>query len=412
MSNDNWSKQKIEQLLSQVPKMNDVRSKEEIFNRLKEEQLKVQSSPKKQRYWAPPAVAVAALLTLTLLTVSFLNQPNRSNESAKLMDSENAEGKMDAQRDPNTIQNTVAEDQQRTYKGGEEDGTSLTSFASETFGTSVYPNEISDDVTVFRLGLAGDAANSVPVTFLIPKNQIEEDFGDIVPTSLELYQMYASRLDEEALGFSDYHPYKGSFATEGDSLIHLLPKDHGYDIGSGNLDVYKGSLKDTFSDYKQIMFKTVDGSPIVFDQEGEPSKPMDLNGIVNHYNYYLYHQTNGNAYLSPNFGLTFKSIEDALLQMKENQNDIFTSVIPEKVTFEVKSQNDITRVIFTEPLDLEQMDSTTAMNMIEGMLLTGASFGQQLQFENVKQANWNNFDFTNPLPIPLGANKMQLILNQ
>ena len=66
MSNNKWSEQEIEQLLSQAPKMNDVRSKEEVFNRLKQEQVIIKT-PRKQRKWAPPAVAVAAILTLTLL---------------------------------------------------------------------------------------------------------------------------------------------------------------------------------------------------------------------------------------------------------------------------------------------------------------------------------------------------------
>jgi len=46
------------------------------------------------------------------------------------------------------------------------------------------------------------------------------------------------------------------------------------------------------------------------------------------------------------------------------------------------------------------------MQMIEGMLLTAKSFNMQIQFENVKQTDWEGFDFTNPLPIPVGANEL------
>ena len=409
MSNDKWSEQKIEQLLSQVPKLNDTRSKEQILNRLKEENLlKGQTSTKKRRYWAPPAVAVAALITLTLLTASLLNQSNSSNEStanqamdmeaAKSMATEEIEITNDI--DETTSKKVAVEEEEE----GESATYNLTSLPSGSSGTAVYPNDISGEVSLFRVGLSGDAANSVPVTFLIPKIQIEEDFGDKNPTSLELYQMYAPRLDEEILGFSEYHPYKGSFSTEGNTLIHTLPKDHDYDMASGTITVFTQSLKETFQDYNQIIFRNEDGSPVVFDQVGEPSKPMNLND--GGYNYYLYSQSNGSVYLTPNFGRSFNSLPEALLQMKENDNDIYTSVIPQEITFEVKNEKGITNVIFDKPLDLEQMDSTTAMNMIEGLLLTGASFGQPLQFENVVQENWNNFDFTQPLPIPIGSNKM------
>jgi len=410
MSNDKWSEQKIEQLLSQVPKLNDTRSKEQILNRLKEEKsLKGQTSTKKRRYWAPPAVAVAALITLTLLTASFLNQSNSSNEStanqtmdmeaAKSMETEEIEITNDINEPPSM---KVAEDGEG--EAGESATFNLTSLSSGSYGTAVYSTDLSDDVTLFRVGLSGEAANSVPVTFLIHKTQIEEDFGDKNPTSLELYQMYAPRIDEEGLGFSEYHPYKGSFSTEGTTLIHTLPKDHYYDMASGNNTVFTQTLKETFQEYNQIVFRNEDGSPVVFDQVGEPSKPMNLND--GGYNYYLYSQSNGSVYLTPNFGESYKSLPEALLQMKENKNDIYTSVIPQGITFEVKNEKGITHVIFNKAVDLEQMDSTTAMNMIEGLLLTGASFGQPLQFENVVQENWNNFDFTQPLPIPIGSNKM------
>jgi len=410
MSNDKWSEQKIEQLLSQVPKLNDTRSKEQILNRLKEEKsLKGQTSTKKRRYWAPPAVAVAALITLTLLTASFLNQSNSSNEStanqtmdmeaAKSMETEEIEITNDINEPPSM---KVAEDGEG--EAGESATFNLTSLSSGSYGTAVYSTDLSDDVTLFRVGLSGEAANSVPVTFLIHKTQIEEDFGDKNPTSLELYQMYAPRIDEEGLGFSEYHPYKGSFSTEGTTLIHTLPKDHDYDMASGNNTVFTQTLKETFQEYNQIVFRNEDGSPVVFDQVGEPSKPMNLND--GGYNYYLYSQSNGSVYLTPNFGESYKSLPEALLQMKENKNDIYTSVIPQGITFEVKNEKGITHVIFNKAVDLEQMDSTTAMNMIEGLLLTGASFGQPLQFENVVQENWNNFDFTQPLPIPIGSNKI------
>ena len=43
--------------------------------------------------------------------------------------------------------------------------------------------------------------------------------------------------------------------------------------------------------------------------------------------------------------------------------------------------------------------------MIEGILLTAASFDKQIQFENVVQTEWNGFNFSEPLPIPVGPNR-------
>ena len=69
-------------------------------------------------------------------------------------------------------------------------------------------------VHYFTLGLAGDQASSVPITFTIPNSQIKEDFGFLEPTSYDLYKKYAERFDESALGFQEYHPYKGDIAAD------------------------------------------------------------------------------------------------------------------------------------------------------------------------------------------------------
>ncbi len=55
---------------------------------------------------------------------------------------------------------------------------SSTMMASETGGAhhfAVYSQDVIDS-TLFHLGLAGDQASSIPVTFIIPNSQIDEGF--------------------------------------------------------------------------------------------------------------------------------------------------------------------------------------------------------------------------------------------
>ena len=128
--------------------------------------------------------------------------------------------------------------------------------ASETEGTphfAVYAKDIIDS-TLFHLGLAGDQASSIPVTFIIPNSQIEKDFGFLKPTSYDLYKKYADRLDESALGFQEYHPYQGDIAADNHVIIHQLPKGHGYDIASASMEVYLNTLQDTFYGYQEVRF--------------------------------------------------------------------------------------------------------------------------------------------------------------
>ena len=67
-------------------------------------------------------------------------------------------------------------------------------------------------------------------------------------------------------------------------------------------------------------------------------------------------------------------------------------------------------VKFKNKLDLLSMTEKEANQLIEGILLTAASFGKQIQFENIVQTEWNGFNFTEPLPIPVGPNVMPFLV--
>ena len=207
---------------------------------------------------------------------------------------------------------------------------------------------------MFYLGLVSDAAASIPVTFLIPDSQIQEDFGDIEPNSLDLYLQYAGQIDEEALGFMTIIHIKVHFQLMGIVLVQTLPSGHGYDIGSGAMETHVSTLQDTFYGFKEIRFENEDGTPVEFDQIGEPSKPMKLMSGLNHYNYYLIEQELKNI-LSSNFSVSYDNLETALQEMKIKPNDIYSPVIPDNVNFEVIDQDAITVVKFENTLDLLSM---------------------------------------------------------
>ena len=289
---------------------------------------------------------------------------------------------------------------------------SSTVMAAETGGTphfAVYSKDVIDS-TLFHIGLASDHASSVPITFTIPNSQIKEDFGFLEPTSYDLYKMYAERLDESALGFQEYHPYKGDIAADNHVIIHKLPQGHGYDIASASLEVYLDSLQDTFYGYHEVQFENEDGTATIFSEVGQPNTPLVLKSGRNHFNYYMFEQQDGQQFLSSNFSQPQPSLNEALQQMKVKPNDVFQPVIPSAIDFEVKANDKLTTINFTQPLDLSAMEPEKAMQMVEGMLLTAANFGEQLEFGNVVQQEWNGFNFSQPLPVPVGSNPLPFIL--
>ncbi len=54
------------------------------------------------------------------------------------------------------------------------------------------------------------------------------------------------------------------------------------------------------------------------------------------------------------------------------------------------------------------MEPIRATQLIEAMMLTAASFNQQLLLDNVVQESWEGFDLKGYLPKPVGPNKQFL----
>jgi hypothetical protein len=405
MTHKNWNDNKIENLLGDMPDVSDNRPKSQILERLKQDQRLNLPRRKRSKRWMPALVAVAALLVIGLLIPSML----QGNDSAMKSDSA-AESTM--MRNKISDNSTAGEESAKlsTVEGKTEKAVLMSADeAGSTHHFAVYPEDVSGS-TLFHLGLAGDQASSIPVTFSISNSQIEEDFGTVNPTSYDLYTKYAARIDEQSLGFDDYHPYKGDLATDAQVIIHELPKDHGYDRASATMEVYFNTLQDTFFGFQEIRFQNDDGSTVMFSEEGRPSDPLVLKSGRNHFNFYLFVQDDGQQFLSSNFSQPQPSLGEALQQMKIKPNDIFQPVIPSAIDFEVVPNDELTTIKFSQPLNLNAMEPEKAMQMVEGMLLTAASFGEQLQFENVVQEEWDGFNFSQPLPIPVGSNLLPFIL--
>lgn len=430
MTHKKFDDDQLENLLNNAPKLSDHRSKEDVLKRLladprlqdnqhlqvatEESLVSVETFHEQRQETASVEgerttlatklrknskisifLSIASVFVLTILASAMLLNNNTAEDQA-IFDSENSSAVQADEAKNIDNANAVMETSVMA------DRTRMMSLR-----TSVYEEDITD-ATVFRIGLAGSAAESIPMTYVIPNKRVVADFGDENPTTLQLYEKYAPQIDEEAMGFSEYHPYNGELIEQGETLVHVLPEKNEYDGASANVSMYTGSLKDTFSDYKQVVLKNADSTAYKFSQVGEPSKPMQMTGSVNHYNYYLFTETNGAEYLSPDFHQTFETVTEAFTAMRHKNNDIYVPVIPEGVTYAVTEVEDGVVVTFDVPLDLTTLDAVHATQLVEAMMLTAASFDKKVLLENVVQDSWEGFDLTNYLPMPIGANKLYM----
>ncbi|QPA59876.1 hypothetical protein [Lysinibacillus sphaericus] len=426
MTHKPFDDEQLEHVLNNAPKLSDHRSKEDILNRLMadarlqdnihlqeamQEPIEDEPSQQEDPIIKKPAtkskvrnmqifMSVAAVFVLTILvgTVWKNNQGEQKDQASM----------------PETAQySTMQEDSAAKEAATQDEMLDSKSIVAEherilSLRTSVYEEDVKDAV-VFRIGLAGRDAESVPMTYVIPNERVATDFGGEKPSTLRMYEKYAPQIDEEAKGFTEYHPYKGELKEKDDKLIHVLPKENDYDVASATVNEYKGTMEDTFSDseYSEVEIQNEDGTPYEFSQEGEPNQAMSLTN-AKRYNYYLYQDTNGAEYLSPDFRQTFETVTEALTQMKNKNDDVYTSVVPENVTYTVTEQEEGVVVTFDIPLDLTSMEPIRATQLIEAMMLTAASFNQQLLLDNVVQESWEGFDLKGYLPKPVGPNKQFL----
>lgn len=419
MTHNPFDDDQLEHILNNAPKLSDRRSKEEILNRLladarlqdsvhlqaiqqpidneitSQEQDDAEQTIKKEgRKW-PTFISVAAVFALTVLIGSmFMN---------------NNDTKMDQANAPETSQYSTMQDD-RAAKSSMHDHIMESNIVAEhsrimSLRSSVYEDDLTDAVA-FHIGLANRDKESVPMTYIIPNERVTTDFGKKKPTTLQMYEKYAPQIDEEANGFTNYHPYKGELKEKGDQLVHVLPKQNDYDVAAKDSGEYVGTIQDTFSDseYKDIEIENLNGTESELSNEEEASNTMALTSS-NHFNYYLYKDENGVEYLSPDSRKTFSTVSEALVDMRAKQDNAYVPVIPENITYTVKEVAEGVIVTFDEPLDLTTMDVIRATQLIEAMMLTAASFDQQVRLDNVVQESWEGFDLKNFLPKPVGANK-------
>ena len=412
MHND-FDPDKIEDLLRNAPKIEDTRSKADVFARLKADgafdEIVSQSNnefvkPVNNVKRSLPFFKVAsfvALFAVVIIVSALVNNIgdsslNSTNDSREMKSSDKAErgDYTDIEEDSFGVQSEKSQTHNITMVG------------MGDYRTGLYADELVNDI-VFTIGLAGNAAESVPVSMKIPTSFLNENGLSSDASYLQIYELVAPLLDEEALGFSEYHPFVGRFEEQGNRLIHYLPNNHSYDLASATISNYIGALKDTFgAHYKEVLLRNENGEPIGFSEVGKMNEPIVLKEAENGMNFFVFEQDNGMLYLSPNFRTGYKTLTDAFATLKDEWNDVYKTAMIDEIEFELEDRETYTAVKFMKPLDVTLYEVNELMYMLEAIIATAASFGQQVKFENIMQEEWGGFQFTEVIPQLMGINEI------
>lgn len=392
MTNNQWDDDKLESLLHSMPKIEDNRSKELVLERLKLDQRLTKPRRMKPRKWMPIIVAAAALLLLSLLVPSMLKNNEGAIEDAETIS-------FDMKRAIDT-ENEATEESAETFNATEAKESAAMTF--ETVESHVVLADELYDTTAFQIGLMDSAyVFVVPLTFLIPESLIQSDFPKGNPTTVELYNKYAAEFPEEELGFDDSHPYKGRLYEENGILHHQIPDEHNYDMSESTVYNYYSSMRETFSGYEKLQLVDKAGKPTSFSIIGD-SKAVELKRP---FPYYRYTTPSGKVYLIPAESIeSVATVTQGLSAMKNVNGDIFESLVPDNVEYEVRVEDNIAIITFNEQLDVNAFEQNAVNQMIEGFMLTAKGYDKQVRLENVVQESFGKYDLTKALPMPIGSN--------
>lgn len=378
MTNDNFSDHDLEQLLSSMPKQTDSRSKQEVWNSIRQQSNALK--PKKSKPWLPVVITVAALFVLVLFVQSLLTTLDSTNmeNASDMAATELSEGSSGA-----TEQNGEAEESSAAMDAEEAETESAKSFEMEfapDAGLLFAEDPLLQNHTAVPFSLTYQAV-AFPVTLLIPNERIQSDFPDGVSSQLELYETYSSEVDEQVLGFDEYLPLQGTFSETDRGLEITLPNDHPYDMASASSEIYFNTLQNLFRGaYSQAYVLNEQGQPIEWDQVGPLADPIELSasGLA----YSPMQNAIGDDYLVPYPRTSYDSFEMALNELQAPQNSLVEPILPSSITYVLEETEDTVTFVFDETLTADSMPRRDLVVMIESLISTAASFNKAVVFEN------------------------------
>lgn len=375
MTNDNFSDHELEKLLSSMPKQTDSRSKQEVWNAVKQRSSATKS--KKSKPWLPAVITVAALFVLVLFVQSLLTTLDSSNmESASDMSmSEGSSGAAEQSGESENSSNVMGAEEAETESAKSFD-MQFPQDASLVFAE----DPLLQNHTAVPFSLTYQAV-AFPVTLLVPNERIQADFPDGFPTQLELYETYGSEIDEQALGFDEYYPLQGTI-EEKDGLLEItLPEDHPYDMASATMGVYFSTLSDIFGKYySQAFLFDEQGEPLEWDQVGPLTEPIELS--AKGLSYSPMQNAIGDDYLVTYPRTSYDSFEMALNELRAPQNSLVEPIFPSSINYVVEETEDTVTFVFDETLTADSMPRRDLVVMIESLISTAASFNKAVVFEN------------------------------
>ena len=385
-----WSDKQLEELLRQMPKIQDDRNPRDIYRN-----LPIRKTKPKQ--WLVPGLAtVAALLIFFILIPKLMVGPQYSEDNA-------SQEKSSVERDIQTADknSTIAlkkddtSSKARTFSGADK---------TQTLKTAIYDGEV---------GKGKVLTYWIPdpqIQILVPVSTIINDSNE--RTWLELFNENMVNLKEQEWGLSEFYPLNASLKLDNKnkSIKVDLPLNHQYGQGSATETNFINILQKDISsnsDLKKIRFST-NGEPGIELGNYGHQEEVSIQQQKNHAFFFYYSDSNEIPFLVPSIE-KYKDIKMAVEDMKKDQPTLGlkSSLLPALPIDEVSIKEKTLIVSLKEDASLQ--DDQPTINAYESLLLTAKEFGLEKVFiTNPPIKNIGPFDLSKENKVPLAPNQRKL----
>ncbi|MDF2859511.1 MAG: hypothetical protein K0Q87_5362 [Neobacillus sp.] len=385
MKKSEWSDEQLEELLRQMPKIQDNRHPRDIYQNL---------SRKKRRQppWLIPAFATAAALLLFIILIpKFMTSTEFAQDGAK-EDSTTHEEK--AVQD-----NDYSISMEKAPQNEGEPGDNEKIFMATTNKTAIYDYELGSGTVLTYWVPDSQAQILIPVSIIV--NAKEGNW-------LSLFNESMGVLTEEAWGLMDYYPLNATIelSADGTSVRVDVPNDHLYGQGSASETTFINVLKNVItsnSDIKKIYLSTNSEPGIEFSNYGHMDEiDLESEGKVA---YFMYTPIGmDESFIVPSRD-TFTSIKEAFESMREDVPELglTASLSPSFLLENITVDNNKLIVTMDDKTNFSNTQET--LYSFEALLLTAKAFGfDTVLIENAPITQLGPFDLSTEIKVPIAPN--------
>ncbi|MEH7075642.1 negative regulator of sigma-X activity [Neobacillus drentensis] len=386
MKKSEWSDKQLEELLRQMPKIQDDRNPRDIY-----QNLTLRKTKSKQ--WLIPGLAtVAALLIFFILVPKLMVGTHYSEDQASQEKSTEQQDMQNAEENSTiTLKKDDTSSQARTFSGAKK---------IELIKTAIYDEEVGKG-TVLTYWIPDPQ-----VQILVPVSTLVDNADK--KTWLTLFNETMVKLKEQEWGLSEFYPLNATLKLDNKNKAVLVdvPENHQYGQGSATETNFMNVLQKDISsnsNLKKVKFST-NGQPGIELGNFGTKEELDIPQQEKHAYFFYYPEGNEFPYLVPSIE-TYKDIKTALEAMKKDQPilGLKSSLLPLLPISEVSISGKTLDVSIAENSGLQDDQST--INAYESLLLTAKEFGfEKVMIENSPLKMLGSFDLTKENKVPLAPN--------